>query len=249
MSKAIESFKDIIRETGCVPTLEEFMEITGYKRDSYFRAKKDYLENGLSRLIDEPPYNNQIWKSIPEFENYLISNEAVVYNIKSNKILKPSLNRDGYYYVGLSKDGAGYGKFLHQLMGITFIPNPENKPTIDHINRIRTDNRIENLRWATSEEQGANMSTNIKIIDAITGKKYETLNSFQKEKERIDVKCIENNKIYQDWSSLVSDLFPNKKYGTVVRGVTRAIERGDNNYCGYTFYRGKHDYKRIKEAE
>lgn len=248
MSKAIESFKDIVRETGNIPTLKEFMEITGYKRDSYFRAKKDYLENGLDRLIDLPPYNTQTWKPIPEFKDYLISNEAIVYNIRSNKILKPSLNRTGYYFVGLIKDGINYGKLLHQLVAITFIPNPDNKPTVDHINRIRTDNRIENLRWATNEEQGANMTTNVKIIDTITGKRYESLSSFQRQREKIDIKCVENNKVYQDWASLISDLFPDKKYGTVIKGIARAIRRGDNTYCGYTFYKGKHEYKRIEEV-
>lgn len=50
------------------------------------------------------------------------------------------------------------GSFIHRLVADTFIPNPENKPTVDHINRIRTDNRIENLRWATHREQRDNSS-------------------------------------------------------------------------------------------
>ena len=146
MSKAIEAFKDIVRETGVIPTLSEFMEKTKYKRDSYYRAKQDYLKNGLEREIDKPPYNEQIWKVVSVCDNYLISNEGIVYNISSNKICHPSINQYGYYYIGLNKNKEYKTYLLHQLIAQAFIPNPENKPTVDHINRIRTDNRIENLR-------------------------------------------------------------------------------------------------------
>jgi hypothetical protein len=48
---------------------------------------------------------------------------------------------------------------VHRLVGQAFIPNPENKPEVDHINRIRHDNRLENLRWATREENQENKGT------------------------------------------------------------------------------------------
>jgi hypothetical protein len=64
-----------------------------------------------------------------------------------------SRNKDnGYMFV--------MGKFMvHRLVGLAFIPNPENKPTIDHCDRIRFNNRLDNLMWATSQEQSTNRST------------------------------------------------------------------------------------------
>jgi hypothetical protein len=64
---------------------------------------------------------------------------------------------------------------------MAFIPNTENKPTVDHINRIRTDNRIENLRWATLMEQSTNR-----------GKK------FVHEDITFNVKCVETGVIYEN---------------------------------------------------
>lgn len=249
MSKAIEAFKNIIRETGEIPTLNEFMEVTGYKRDSYYRAKRDYLANGLTREIDKPPYNQQCWKVVSVCDDYLISNEGIVYNISSNKICSPSINPKGYYYIGLNKNKEYKTYLLHQLIAQAFIPNPENKPTVDHINRIRTDNRIENLRWATQQEQGSNMSSNVKIKDEITGKEYPSINSFKRETERnkgwIYIKCLNNDNIYNNWADLTSDLFPDKKIKTVQQGISRAI-KGNRPYCGYSFIKA-HDYKIKKE--
>lgn len=105
------------------------------------------------------------WKTIEGFEDYEVSNLG---NIKSNKqtnsglkgrLLKPGLvGRPGeeYNQVVLCKDGFMYPRRVHQLVGKAFLPNSEGKRTIDHINQIKLDNRIENLRWATDGEQSLN---------------------------------------------------------------------------------------------
>ena len=70
--------------------------------------------------------------------------------IKSFKV------KNGYIQIYLSKNGKRKCFKLHRLLALAFIPNPENKYSVDHINRIRDDNRLSNLRWATREEQRAN---------------------------------------------------------------------------------------------
>ena len=98
----------------------------------------------------------EIWKEIEGFDNYQISNLGRVKNIKFDRYVKPLVGNRGYVHVNLYKDGKMKRLSLHRLLAIAFIPNTENKPCIDHINTDRSDNRIENLRWATRKENHNN---------------------------------------------------------------------------------------------
>lgn len=72
-----------------------------------------------------------------------------------------TLNRKGYRVITIGKKQYR----INRILAETFIPNPENKPTVDHINRDRDDNRVENLRWATLSEQKNNSSLVINRLD------------------------------------------------------------------------------------
>ena len=88
---------------------------------------------------------------------YAVNILGEVKNVTKGRILKPMLNR-GYLSVTLYTNNKQTFHNIHRLIALHFIPNPENKPCIDHINRIRSDNRIENLRWVTKAENNQNMS-------------------------------------------------------------------------------------------
>ena len=94
------------------------------------------------------------WRQIVEFNKYEVSNMG---NIRSDRgPLKPGKDTYGYRQINLYKDGARYTRKVYRVVMETFNPNIENKPQIDHINRIRDDDRVENLRWVTARENVRN---------------------------------------------------------------------------------------------
>lgn len=108
---------------------------------------------------------------IKGFEDYQITDDGKVWTKKQNKYLKPSINK-GYWFVILRKDGKSYSRLIHRLIAEAFIPNPDNKPCIDHKNGKRQDNSLENLRWCTYDENNNNPITKRRMSVGSTGKKH-----------------------------------------------------------------------------
>jgi len=89
---------------------------------------------------------------------------------RGNCYLTNYLNNHGYLEVTLTKDGAKNTIFIHQIVASILVENPDNKPTVDHIDRDKLNNRAENLRWATEKEQNNNrgmLSTNTSGISGV----------------------------------------------------------------------------------
>ena len=98
---------------------------------------------------------------IQDHPNYLIYPDGRVWSIpRANanvgRFLRPAVDREGYRQVGLYENGKCFMRKVHRLVAQHYIPNPENKPTVDHIDRNPANNHVSNLRWATGVEQQAN---------------------------------------------------------------------------------------------
>lgn len=99
-------------------------------------------------------------KRIENFTDYFITSNGEVFSILvssrnklgSMKKLKANIDSTGYLFVNLHKNKKNYKRHIHRLVAEAFIPNPENKSDVNHKNGIRSDNRIENLEWATRSE-------------------------------------------------------------------------------------------------
>ena len=94
------------------------------------------------------------------FPNYLIYEDGRVYSKYKRGFLIPILHNIGYHRVCVCVNGKKTFLYIHRLVAEHYIPNPENRPQVDHINRIKDDNRIENLRWATAKENSDNRGMN-----------------------------------------------------------------------------------------
>ena len=96
---------------------------------------------------------NIIWKDIQGYENeYSISNTGVVKGKKYNRELKPFTNKDGYQKVILCKDGKTKNFYLHRIVAQHFKDNFNNKPQVNHIDGIKTNNHHTNLEWCNNSE-------------------------------------------------------------------------------------------------
>jgi hypothetical protein len=89
-----------------------------------------------------------IVKRISKFPEYFIRQDGLVWSTKSDKFLIPYISNKGYNLVTLGAKK----KTVHRLLAETFLPNPENKATVNHRNGDRLDNRVENLEWASYSE-------------------------------------------------------------------------------------------------
>lgn len=108
--------------------------------------EKDLL---LKDLCARLPYGE--WRVIPDYPNYAANSLGKIANIKTGKLRKFS-NHKGYVQCMVRKDGKSYNKFVHRLIANAFLPTPQEGQVIDHINGIRDDNRVENLRWCSVDE-------------------------------------------------------------------------------------------------
>lgn len=104
------------------------------------------------------------WRCIDQFPFYEVSNKGKV-RIKNGKMLPGSLNRDGYLRVCMKDNGKEYTRFIHTVVAKTFLPNPDNLPIPDHIDRDKLNNAVENLRWVGYSTNGHNRN---KIQNAST---------------------------------------------------------------------------------
>lgn len=102
---------------------------------------------------------NEIWKSVPGYSGYLASSRGRIMALRRPcsaggvmKLKKHCGRNEGYMIVNLCLDGLCVSKQVHRLVAKAFIPNPQEKPIINHKNRNRADNRVENLEWVTAAE-------------------------------------------------------------------------------------------------
>ena len=146
---------------------------------------------------------------IPGYDGrYEISNWG---NVKSNTFLIPrNLKFDtyiGYYRIKLKRKNY----LVHRIVAKAFIPNPENKPQVNHINGIKTDNRLENLEWVTSSENNQHAYSFLKRKFSNSKLSKESIIEIR-DKFNKGIKQKELKEFYHVSHSTISEIINNKRY-------------------------------------
>lgn len=100
------------------------------------------------------------WRVITDFPNYYVSNLGNVKNIKTSKIMKQTI-KSGYYHVCLTNETIKKIFKIHRLVALSFINNPENKPEVNHEDKNKLNNNVNNLSWMTRKENNQHKTTNL----------------------------------------------------------------------------------------
>lgn len=220
---------------------------TAWAHLNYFQPckRKCYMINTIDiKLANINTINNIIkyeqlpeeWKIFPNNKNYLISNKGFIQNLKTKKIFNGSLDKNsGYMRTSINKKNYS----IHYIVAITFLPNPENKLTVNHKNKNRTDNKLENLEWSTYMEQNIHKNINNTKI-------YKNHNN-GKIILRIDK---ETNTIIEKYATIIlaskwilENIYKSeingkdiqKQLENMTSALSQKIKRNTNNWFGYNF--------------
>lgn len=204
-----------------------------------------------------------MWKKTEGNDYYLVNENGDVLSLSrtiirkdgsklfiKQRILRQNTNKNGYRNVHLCYNGKVKTVLVHRLVAQAFIPNPENKPCVDHINGIRHDNRLCNLHWVTPKEN-CNMPLHLSKLQGENNPFYG-----KKQSEKCRKAVAESNHRRSGWNNSTSrpvinldtkEIFPNARcasesLGLSDKAVRRAIERGSK--CGgfrWGFYDNKED--------
>ena len=138
-------------------------------------------------------------KDIPGFEEkYAVTEDGNVWSYKHKKFLKPKLV-NGYPMVDLfkAKDTRKYPMLIHRIVAMTYIPNPDNLPEVNHKDERKTNPRVDNLEWCT-HKHNMNYGTRTERAEASkTKESWKWCREASAEAHRKSVRCIETGKIYR----------------------------------------------------
>lgn len=155
----------------------------------------------------------ETWRNVRDNPGYRVSSYGRVKNAHSGKILSPGRHRQGYSLVWLSGSDGVHGKTIHRLVAEAFIPNPDSKPQVNHINGDKADNRVENLEWTTGSEN---------TLHAYRSGLFEG-------RPKVSVRIVETGEVFESLASCAEAI------GGTVGNISSCIHGRLDAYKGFHF--------------
>ena len=167
--------------------------------------------------------NVEIWKDTYIYgEQYQVSNTGVVRNKITGHILKPQLDNKGYLRVRMSLHDKKATAKVHRLVAVEFIPNPENKPQVNHIDTDKRNNDVRNLEWVTNGEN--------QIHAYRTGLNRATGNSGRKKIPVSKINLV-TGEVEATYSSMAEAARSNNLYSANIKKVIRGERKRTGGYA------------------
>jgi predicted XRE-type DNA-binding protein len=177
------------------------------------------------------------WKSIVDYEGYYDvstmgnvrrSSRVQVYSDGrifhfNKKIISKYICNNGYYTVGLTRDSKTIQYSIHRIMAIAFIPNPDNKPEVNHKDGIKLNNTLDNLEWNTTKENAIHA-----VLNGLTPIGEKRWNAKLSNEQVINIrKLFFTNKIRQ---SAISKLYgvPRRCISKIINNITYKYIKNNN---------------------
>ena len=123
-----------------------------------------------------------------------------------SRIMKPFTSKCGYLIVSISKNSIDNKFLIHRLVSNAFIPNPYNKPQVNHINGIKTDNKVSNLEWATTSENSLHAFKNNLKAKGQNRTQSKLTNKEVLEIRHSNLRNIELSRLYNISKSIISGI-------------------------------------------
>lgn len=155
----------------------------------------------------------EYWKPIKDYPHLLVSRAGNVWTTTYNRELGQYLTNRGYLTVKLCKDKTIRSIGVHRLVAEAFIPNPDNLPTVDHIDGNKLNNRVENLQWLS-------LSDNCRKAVPRRSKAFKS------------IICVETGKVYKSKAQAARDLnIPSAVMSSLLKGEFESYHHLHFKYC------------------